>query len=1788
MKAFYGIRRGLAMLLALLLVMETLPVGHARADGTAVLDQAQESYYGNVWVNADTSRYQTFTPAIAGTLSRIEIAVFDSFGAPGDIKVSLYKESDQSTAIATAQAAMLGPGWTSVDFGGNAPYLKRGTMYRMVVSTQNGGSSGIGWYLSSSDVYAGGFSAAFGRDFAFRTYMVRDDSLSLTESAIASSSPSLAADGASTATVTVTVKDAQGNVMTGGGATVVIGTDKGTIGPTTDNHDGTYTATLKAPTTLGTATVSAMVNGSALASTASVAFTVGAPSVTTSTIETAEAALVADGVSSTLVTVRLKDAQGHALTTGGATVAIAADKGTVGPTADKGDGTYTATLTAPTTLGTAIVSAKVGNTPLTSTAGVAFTAGAPSVATSTIETADAALVADGVSSTLVTVRLKDAQGHALTTGGSSVAINADKGTVGPTADKGDGTYTATLKAPTALGTATVSAKLGGTALTSTASVAFTVGAPSVAMSTIETTDAALIADGVSTTLVTVRLKDAQGHALTTGGSSVVINADKGTIGPTADKGDGTYTATLKAPTALGSAIVSAKVGGVALTSTASVTFTVGSPSAITSSIEAADAELTADGTSTTTITIKLKDAQGHDLTAGGATVVIGTDKGAIGPTTDNHDGTYTATLTSPTELGSAIVSAKVGGVALTSTANVTFMVGTPSVVASTIEAAVSELTADGTSTTTITVKLKDAQGHDLTAGGATVVIATDKGTVSATTDNHDGTYTATLTAPTNLGIATVSATVGGTALTSTASVTFTVGAPSVTTSTIEAADAELTADGTSTTTITVKLKDAQGHDLTAGGAKVVISTDKGTISVTTDNHDGTYTATLTAPTELGTATISATVGGAALDSTASVTFTAGAPSVTTSTIEAADAELMADGTSTTTITVKLKDAQGHDLTAGGAKVVISTDKGTISATTDNHDGTYTATLTAPTTIGIATVNAAVDGIALTATAEVRFVAGLPTEDGSIEAVDAELTADGTSTTTITVKLKDAQGHDLTTGGAAVAISTDKGTISTTADNQDGTYTATLTAPTELGTATISASVGGAKLKATTEVRFVPGSPSSSSSTVTASDLVVRADGVSKAEIVVTLKDGYEHALPGQRVKLQAQGGSSVTDPEFQLTDENGRAVFTATDAIAEEVTFAAMEETSATALEQTVTIRFAYDVPPVIDFSIDPAEPTFGAVTVTVAASVSGESNRLSALKWAPGSQSLAFFESGGTAFEDRFVVTANGIYSVYAADAAGNANVRTIEIGNIVPLSGDANLSGWQLTGTGGTIAFEFDPGAASQTAKVRPSIRGLKMLLTTANDYSEVFVNGERVDAGEWTGEYALKTGKNKFEVAVQAQDGTSKTYLLTVVRAPAATGGSSPATESPPPANDSFVITINELGVSGTAKRNAGEGGRTTLEVQADTASLKKALEATAAGGTGDFGFSIGEAADSIVLTLPGEAVALLSEKARAIVLNTRDGQYKLPLEELGRIGGQGAQLAIEIGRDAATAGLREAADKEGIRLLSNPVHFRVFSGTEEITGFSRYATSRIDAAADGNPATTVMIWDERLGMRPVPTEFAEAGGRKVAIIRSLANGEFVLVAKPSALVDIQGHWAAEEIRDLNERMIVQGADGGRFVPDAEVTRAELAAMLVRALGLPQGEAGQPSYGDVGESSWYRGAVAAAGRYGVMGGLRDGTFAPEREVTRQEAVVAFVRALKLANPDSLAGESGKKVSLSAYADGGKVEGWAREAFGIALEAGLVNGYGGELLPDKPLTRAETAALLYRLLRIAGFIDG
>lgn len=389
------------------------------------------------------------------------------------------------------------------------------------------------------------------------------------------------------------------------------------------------------------------------------------------------------------------------------------------------------------------------------------------------------------------------------------------------------------------------------------------------------------------------------------------------------------------------------------------------PSAATTLIKRTPGKIAADGSSTATVTVVARDAAGRPITVGGATVTLSTTLGSLSSVTDVGNGTYTATLTSVTTPGTAHITGTLNASPIAASTGVDFVPGGPSGATTTMNHAPNRIVADGISTATITVRARDANGNLIQTGGATVLLNTTLGSLGSVTDNGNGAYTATLTSATTRGKATVSGSINGDPIAATTSVDFVPGAPSGATTTIGRSPSRIVADGITTSTITVRAKDASGNVVQVGGATVVLNTTRGSLGSVTDNGNGTYTATLTSSTSRGVATISGTIDSDPIVSTTSVDFVPGPPSGAATTIVRSAASIPADGTSTVTITVRAKDQFGNLEQSGGAAVTLHTSLGILGPVTDNNNGTHSATLTSSTSPGIATITGTINGQAIT-------------------------------------------------------------------------------------------------------------------------------------------------------------------------------------------------------------------------------------------------------------------------------------------------------------------------------------------------------------------------------------------------------------------------------------------------------------------------------------------------------------------------------------------------------------------------------------------------------------------------------------------------------------------------------------------------------------------------------------------------------------------------------------------------------------------------------------------------------
>lgn len=102
-----------------------------------------------------------------------------------------------------------------------------------------------------------------------------------------------------------------------------------------------------------------------------------------------------------------------------------------------------------------------------------------------------------------------------------------------------------------------------------------------------------------------------------------------------------------------------------------------------------------------------------------------------------------------------------------------------------------------------------------------------------------------------------------------------------------------------------------------------------------------------------------------------------------------------------------------------------------------------------------------------------------------------------------------------------------------------------------------------------------------------------------------------------------------------------------------------------------------------------------------------------------------------------------------------------------------------------------------------------------------------------------------------------------------------------------------------------------------------------------------------------------------------------------------------------------------------------------------------------------------------------------------ILSPYDGMYTAVRSERSFADLNEHWAQKDIVAMANKLIVEGRSQERFMPDDTVTRAEFAALLVRALGLDE-EVGPVPFRDVTAGEWYAGAVHSAHQAELIDGF------------------------------------------------------------------------------------------------------
>ena len=171
-----------------------------------------------------------------------------------------------------------------------------------------------------------------------------------------------------------------------------------------------------------------------------------------------------------------------------------------------------------------------------------------------------------------------------------------------------------------------------------------------------------------------------------------------------------------------------------------------------------------------------------------------------------------------------------------------------------------------------------------------------------------------------------------------------------------------------------------------------------------------------------------------------------------------------------------------------------------------------------------------------------------------------------------------------------------------------------------------------------------------------------------------------------------------------------------------------------------------------------------------------------------------------------------------------------------------------------------------------------------------------------------------------------------------------------------------------------------------------------------------------------------------------------------------------------------------------------------------------------------------------------------------------------------------WCFSEVARVYADGIMGGTSNTTFSPAGTLTRGQVVAMLYRMAGSPAVTANTTGFSDVDNGAYYADAVKWASGKEIVGGYADGTFAPNRAITREQLAAILYRYAKANGADISVGED---TNLLSYKDFQSVGQYAVPALQWAVGSGLIGGTTNAMLsPKGTATRAQAAVILVRFV--------
>ncbi|WP_168928980.1 Ig-like domain-containing protein [Paenibacillus dokdonensis] len=357
------------------------------------------------------------------------------------------------------------------------------------------------------------------------------------------------------------------------------------------------------------------------------------------------------------------------------------------------------------------------------------------------------------------------------------------------------------------------------------------------------------------------------------------------------------------------------------------------------------------------------------------------------------------------------------------------------------------------------------------------------------------------------------------------------------------------------------------------------------------------------------------------------------------------------------------------------------------------------------------------------------------------------------------------------------------------------------------------------------------------------------------------------------------------------------------------------------------------------------------------------------------------------------------------------------------------------------------------------------------------------------------------------------------------------------------------------------------------------------------------AVGLNSASVTLPLNALEYAYNNDRSASIAVKAGDAVYLLPLSQVNfaeiarnlNTSSTSITLSITVEKlaDSAASELGKSLNGGSTQKIADPVDFYVSArstGSQEIeVSLKGEYLIRTNTTLQDIRSGLVRMDDAAGKLTFVPTVIETLSTRKVLHAKVKGNYTVMGLTNYKYFTDVGNHWAKDAINVLSSKLIIDARQGNSFEPNKNITRAEFAEFVARALGLQGDLKTAERFFDVTNSP-KSAFIGAAAKAGIVAGNTDGSFKPNSPITREQMAIMMVRAMNYAGYNSTLNFSPSSY-LQVFKDSKSIQ--SPESAARMLKEGIIQGVTPTTFqPKGNATRAQAAVMLERLLKKVGYL--